>query len=104
MTMRTILRPVRGNAFEIAFTAATGGVKNATPFLNSAIGIEVTHVCYIKFGKSDVTVSASDYDIRLTPNKTYEFDTGGATHIAILKASSDNGTAYINEYTRTTIA
>jgi len=96
MTMQTILRPLSGQS--VSFDGTSGGAKNSTSFKNSNISVEVTSAAYLKFGGSSVTVSSSDYDIRLSSGIRYDLSTGGATHCAIIQDSS-SGTAYINEWT-----
>lgn len=98
MTMQTILRPTGGDVYDIAYDATTGGVKNATAFTESKIRISPTTDCYIKFGGSTVTVSATSYDMRLAAGGDYDLDTGGAGYVAIIRQSAD-GTAYINQWT-----
>lgn len=98
MTMQTVLRPYGGSTYDVAYDATAGGVKNATAFTESAIRIKPTTDCYIKFGGSAVTVSSSDYDMHLTGGTEYDLSTGGSGYVAIIRVSN-NGTAYINQWT-----
>lgn len=102
MTMQTILRPYGGSTYDVAYDATTGGVKNLTAFTESKIRIKPTTDCYIKFGGSTVTVSSSSYDMHLTGGNEYDLATGGAGYIAIIRVSED-GTAYINQWTHRTL-
>lgn len=98
MTMQTVLRPYGGNTYAISYDNTSGGVKNSSAFTEARIRIKPTTDCYIKFGGSAVTVSASDYDMHLTGGTEYDLSTGGAGYVAVIRASTD-GTAYINQWT-----
>lgn len=98
MTMQTVLRPTGGSTYDVDYDATTGGVKNATAFTESVIRISPTTDCFIKFGGSTVTVSSSDYDMRLKADGDYDLETGGAGYVAIIRQTTD-GTAYINQWT-----
>lgn len=98
MTMQTILRPVGGSTYDVAFDGTTGGIRNSTPFTKNKIRIYPTEACYIKFGGSTVTVSATDYDMYLPADIPADLSTGGAGYVAILRETT-SGTAFINQWT-----
>jgi len=100
MSMRTTLRPLNGQS--VNFDNTSGGVQNSTEFTNPTISVLTNQTAYLKFGDSSVTVSNSDYDIRIIPNVRYDMSTGGAGYCAIIQDGAA-GIAYINEWTHKAI-
>lgn len=95
MTMRSILRPVRGSDLETS-VSTTHAVVGALQ--KDELRIYCDTQCYVKFG-TDNTVEAttSDYDISIPASLVVDVMTGGATYMSIISTGSD--TAYINEWT-----
>ncbi len=89
-----------GGAHAISATAASQ--RNATPFSadTRVIGLYATEPVYVRLGDASVTAATTDhyfpagvyYDISLGNAKTDR-----ATHIAVLKAGTNDGTLYVSE-------
>lgn len=94
MTMQTILRPIDGSTYDLSISTSSA----RTPALTrDDVRIHCTVDSYVKIGGSDVVASASDYDIFVPADISYDFSTGGGKYIAVL--GTDAGTAYINQWT-----
>ena len=85
-----------------AISATVASQRNATPFApdTRVVGLYATEPVFVRLGDSTATATASDhyfpagvyYDVSLGNAKTAK-----ATHIAVIKAGTTDGTLYVSE-------